>query len=190
MLYLLHYTKICARYFLRNDVAPMLIIFCFVGFPTASNIANASESVALLEYFDSRNINRLSHDVSVISIHTALALKQWEASAESVFTTQSFDSNDLSFNNKGTQPSSYALALNYCANIVDDDCSLTITLQGSNEAQALSLASQEILLGASYYLHAHTMLSIELAQPYDYAINANNTDNSEISLATPLSVAF
>jgi hypothetical protein len=153
-------------------------------------ISDISESDAFLEYFDSRNINRLSHDVSAISVYSALAFKQWEASAEYIFTTQSFDDNDLNFANKDAQPSSYALALNYYANIVANDWSLTIALQGSNEAQALSLVSQKILLGASYYLHADAMLSIELAQSYDYAKNVSGTDNSEISLATQLSVAF
>ena len=110
---------------------------------------------------------------------------------EYLIATDEFEFNELAFESDGAEPEAFNIELGYHFNLSGVDMTAAVAYQGTDEAVALELPEERVLLGLSAEIFDSTSLSIEWAHDDDYSDSEGGTDEAGgTTVTTQLAVEF
>ena len=137
---------------------------------------------AMVEYDD---------HVGGFSIDGMFAYGPFTLIGEYIMATDDFEFNELAFEADGAEPEAFNIELGYNFNLSGIDMTAAVAFQGTDEAVALELPEERILLGLSAEIFDSTSLSIEWAHDDDYSDSEGGTDEvGGTTVTTQLAVEF
>ena len=151
-------------------------------------VNNIADSDGLQEAIaDAEN---LTDQVSGVGGHLVLSVGAFTFIGEYLTATEQFDTADLAFNGVGAEPVSWNLEAAYHFALNDWDATIVLAWQGTDEALALELPEQRLMLGISLGIMQNTSLNIEWANDDDYDVADGGTGKSSDSITAELAVEF
>jgi len=139
---------------------------------------------------DSLSSNNVRNHVPGWTAHVMAEAGGLTFIGEYLAATDHFKASELGFKGRGASPEAWNLEAGYHFSLLDRDSTLAVAYQGSNEAIALGLPKQRLLIGWSINALENTDLAFEWAHDTDYSSSEGGTGKAANTLTTLLSVAF
>ena len=125
----------------------------------------------------------------------------WTANAAGTFSgftvigeylsaTEKFNRYSLSFKDRGAKPSAWNIELGYTFDIQGYENTVAVAYQGTDEALALELPKERLLVGWSIGIFDNTSLSLEYAHDKDYGTGEGGTGKNADTVTAQLAVEF
>ena len=155
----------------------------------AGYIRNIADSDGLTTGLDS-NATALSDYVGGVEVHAALSYQDVTVRAGFMTALSAFKSGELAFSGQGAKPKAWNLEGAYTTEVGDRDVTVAATVQGTDEALALSLPELRYGAAATVGITESTSITAEYLHDEDYDTNNGGTGNSGHTATVKLAVGF
>lgn len=130
-------------------------------------------------------------NVGGLSVDGMITYGPFTLIGEYIMATDDFEFNELAFETDGAEPEAFNIELGYNFNLASIGMTAAVAYQGTDEAVALELPEERILLGLSAEIFDGTSLSIEWAHDDDYSDSEGGTDEfGGTTITSQLAVEF
>ncbi|AFL74458.1 LbtU family siderophore porin [Thiocystis violascens] len=124
------------------------------------------------------------------TLNASATFGQFNVIGEYLAATDTFDSDSLSFKDKGAKPSAWNIEAGFAFPVMGRESVAAVAWQGTREALALELPKERWSVGWSIEIFDRTSLAFEWAHEIDYGASDGGTGNSGDSLVAQLAVEF
>jgi len=155
-----------------------------IGIDYINNIADSDALTAKL----SPTVELKSYVPAQI-IHASLGFGGLNIIVEHLMA-DAFDASEIAFKGKGAEITSTNIDLGYTLNIAGMESTVGLAMQTTEEAVALGLPEEKMLVALSMGVYENTGLSFEYANSTDYAISDGGTGKDATSYTVQLAVEF
>lgn len=156
-----------------------------IDFGYISNIADSNTLQNAVS--DSSSMNNI---IAGSTVQVTFTMGSITLLSEYLGANENFDTTDFAFKGGAARPSSSSFELAYNFNIKDHEATFALSIQNSNEAEAMGLAAQRTAAVFSYGVTTNTAISFELKHEEDYTVvqggggeKGENTNTGTLQLA-------
>ncbi len=128
--------------------------------------------------------------VSGITLHGLFTMGPVNIIGEYVMALDNFTAAELAFNGAGAEPSAWNIEAGYTMELMGNETTFALGLQGSDEALALELPENRYVASVGMALFDHTSLGIEYCLDEDYEVNDGGTGEEATTFTVQLGVEF
>lgn len=144
----------------------------------AGYINNLADSDGLTSALGTTNSRALANYIPGYDVHGALEVAGFTVSASYLTATKKFQSGQLAFAGRGAEPAAWHTEIAYTAPILEKDVTFAVTVQGTKEALALSLAERRYGGAVTVAVHPNAKVAVEYLRDSDYSISDGGTGSS------------
>ncbi len=139
---------------------------------------------------DTLGSNNVSRHVGAWIVGSKVHYGPVSLSGEYLTAVEDFAAGEVLFNGAGAQPSAWSVETAYGFKIVDQDATVAVSYQGTDEALALSLPERRFLAGISVGIVEHASLAFEWAHDWGYGTGDGGTGKTADTVKAVLTVEF
>jgi len=155
----------------------------------ASYLRNIADSDPLTTGLGN-NATTLNGYISGIEGHAAATYRNITLRGGYLTATKSFQTGELAFNGTGAKPSAWNLEAAFATSINDKDLTIAATVQGTEQALALSLPETRLGGTVSLGVAESAALTFEYLRDKDYSTSDGGTGNDAHTATVVLAVEF
>ena len=135
-------------------------------------------------------VDNLEDYVAGYALHASVVKGAGNLFFEYLSAADSFDNNELAFNNHGAQPAAMNIEAGYQVDLFGKETQLALAYQLTEEAVALELPESRLSAAASFDLVEHVALGIEFSFDKDYDESDGGTGDNQTGFVVQLATEF
>lgn len=157
------------------------------GVSWVNNIADAD---GISDTLDEAGLDTISSRVNGLGTHLVAKYGPFSLIGEYIFALNSFEPEELAFDNNGAKPSALNGELAYTTELWAKETVIAAGYQQSRQALTLGLPEQRLIASASIEIFAGTTMAIEYYRDQDYSMADGGTNEDGHGFTTRLTYVF